>query len=555
MKYLKRFVTWWIDKRQIANGEFGGGLSDDGDLTNTWPGTALMGIEPDKINRSVLSEMDSFYSNGMFTNGLSTIQTDELHTYEEGIQVLPQAMLVDYADPKQVERIMETAKALERITGVNAAGHRHIRSSFYGGTKMAEESVWEISKPYSYLVLHPAMSLVEYNGNPAAKKLLLELADGLLAHRRKDERGNWTTDTTINFRTDESSPSDFVTPSHLMWAAFRWTGDRKYLQPIIDRGPGALGAVDGNALDIMGMRETWGAQIAKSTAPAAGNDLNRHIAWQVTGNKAYLEGLYADQMQAAALREYINTEGHLWSDRVSVQHGELQRARLGGIAIVRSAIYPGHSVSWRFKAPATGESAAILIPDATPTGMKIIAYNLEAAPVTATMTAWDIDPGMWEVVRGIDSDGDDAADRNTATSTVSLERTGNLELVLEPKATTIVTLKLKEKGIPYWSRPDLGISSGDVKAEGKKVRVRIHSIGSVDSPATTVALRDAQGKIIASAPVPAIKAPVDLVPKTADVTLSVPSGAKLDGCTVCIDPDGKLKEITTINNTAVLVGR
>ncbi len=555
MKYLKRFVIWWIDKRQIANGEFGGGLSDDGDLTNTWPGTALMGIEPDKISRSVLKEMDSFYANGMFANGLSTIQTDELHTYEEGIQVLPQVMLVDYASPKNVERIMETAKALERITGVNAAGHRHVRSSFYGGTKMAEESVWEISKPYSYLVTHPVMVLVEYNGHPAAKKLLLELADGLLAHRKKDSDGKWIMETTFNFRTDEGWAGGLGTEAYLLWAAYRWTGDRKYIQPLVDMGPSMLGVVDNNALDMLGVRDTWGAQIAKSTAPASGGDLNRHIAWQVTGDKSYLENLYADQMQAAALREYINTEGHLWSDRVNVSHGELQRARLGGVAIVRNAIYPGHAVSWRFKAPATGESAAILIPDATPTGMKIIAYNLESAPVTATMTAWDIDPGMWEVVRGIDSDGDDTADRNTVTSTVALERTGNLELVLEPKATTIVTLKLKEKGTPYWSRPDLGISSEDLKLEGKKLRVRVHSIGSVDAPATTVALRDAQGKVIASAQVPAIKAPVDLVPKTADVVLAIPSGVKLDGTSVVIDPDGKLKEITTINNTAVVGSR
>ena len=51
LRYLKRFVNWYIDHRQIENGEFGGGLSDDGDLTNWWPGTALMGATPDKITR------------------------------------------------------------------------------------------------------------------------------------------------------------------------------------------------------------------------------------------------------------------------------------------------------------------------------------------------------------------------------------------------------------------------------------------------------------------------------------------------------------------------
>ena len=58
-----------------------------------------------------MKEMDAFYSEGMFTNGLPTIQADELHSYEEGIQVLGQSLLLDYGDPKQLERAMETARA------------------------------------------------------------------------------------------------------------------------------------------------------------------------------------------------------------------------------------------------------------------------------------------------------------------------------------------------------------------------------------------------------------------------------------------------------------
>ena len=51
MKLFKQFINWWIDERQIENGEFGGGLSDDGDLTHLWPAAVLMGIEPKKITR------------------------------------------------------------------------------------------------------------------------------------------------------------------------------------------------------------------------------------------------------------------------------------------------------------------------------------------------------------------------------------------------------------------------------------------------------------------------------------------------------------------------
>jgi hypothetical protein len=315
---------------------------------------------------------------------------------------------------------------------------------------------------------------------------------------------------------------------------------------------GALGSINGNAIDLLNVRLTWGKQIAASTLPQTGSDLNRHIAWQVTGDKRYLEELYADQIKAASLREYINTVGHLWSDRVSVNHNELQRARLGGVATTRNALYPGHAASWKFETPATGESVAILIPDATLNGMKIIAYNLESVPVNAIMTGWDIDPGLWDITQGIDTDGDDTADRGTIAWSAELERTADLGLTFAPRATTVINLKLKKKGAPYWTRPDLGIGKDDVTVQGNTVKVKVHSIGSVDAPAATVSLRDRDGKVLASVPVPALKAPLDCIPQVAEVTLQAPAGNDLRGCSVTVDSGEKVKEITVKNNKVKL---
>ncbi len=116
LKLVRHFVNWWIDNRQIENGEFGGGLSDDGDMTHQFVGLAHMGVDTDKITRSIRKLMEAYYTQGMFTNGMITIQTDELHVYEDGLQVLPQDMNLNYGMPRVVERLMETAKAYERVT-------------------------------------------------------------------------------------------------------------------------------------------------------------------------------------------------------------------------------------------------------------------------------------------------------------------------------------------------------------------------------------------------------------------------------------------------------
>ena len=302
---IKRFVDWYIDKRQIENGEFGGGLSDDGDLTNWWPATAFMGVDPEKIRRSLDRHMDAYYDQGLFTNGLSTIQTDELHSYEEGIQVLGQAMLLDYGNPKQLERAMSTAaRARAGHGGQQRRPPAHPDLATSAVRRWRTEGVWGWQKPSGFLAFHPAMSLVDYNGAPGVKKWLLELADGLVAHYGPDK----VLRTTVQFETDEdrrTAEAQIAVSSErawpLLWAAYRWTGERKYLAPMLDVGPRALSGISANALDHLGLRDSWRAALSSPEWMANRSDNARHVAWQMTGDVRHLESLYEDQVRTALL--------------------------------------------------------------------------------------------------------------------------------------------------------------------------------------------------------------------------------------------------------------
>jgi hypothetical protein len=489
MDYFKRFVNWYIYNRQIANGEFGGGLSDDSDLTDLFPSVVFMGAPADKITQSVAKELEADYSEGLFANGLASGQYDELHSYEDGINVLGQMMLLDFGSPKQIERAMETSKRLEWLTGINAAGHRHIRSAYFSGTKMSEGGVWGWSKARGYYVIQPALSLVLFNGEPETKKMMLEMADGLLAHRKLGPNGRYTTSSTINFKTDQEATGLAAgfggggAPWFIMWSAYRWTGDKKYLQPLLDDGVLSLQMVNSDAIDMLGMRDTLGKQVA---GPTGGQ-----FAWQMTGDTHYLEQVYRTQLEAESDREYINTEGSLWIDRIAdgggFNTGDLQRARLGGIVLQRDRIYPGNVVGWQFDAPATDESVAILIPEATPDHFKVIAYNLDSVAVKAHMTGWEIDPGKREITQDTQVDATAAgqvANPSAMPHTVDFERSTSLDITFPPHETTVLELKLVKKGVPYWSRPDLGIDASDVKVEGTTMKVTVHSLGSVDAPAS-----------------------------------------------------------------------
>jgi len=538
---LKRLINWYVDNRQISNGEFGGGLSDDSDFLNWWPGLAFMGSTPDKLKASLLKTLDEMYAQKMFTNGLATAQYDELHSYEDGLNVLGQAMMLDFGSPKQLERAMESSRRLEWLTGINSAGQRQVRSSYFSGAKMAEGGVWGWGKSRSYMVFHPALSLVLFNGTPRTRTMIEEIADGFLAHRHLDADGKYHMHYMVNFHTNEDLPGS-QEPAFILWAAYRWTGDKKYLAGFEDDPAGSLRSINSDALDTLKVRDTWGKKIVATGAPDrrddAGNtrETNLHFAWQLSGNTDYLSQLYSSQIETAANREFINREGSLWIDRVYFNNGELQRARLGGVALMRNYVYPGNVVSWRFDAPANDQSVAILVPEGTPDHIRISAYNLDQQPVTAHMTGWEIDPGKWEITQ----DG--------SKRTEDFERSRDLTFTFAPRSSTELELKLLKPGVPYWSRPDLGIDREDIKVSGSRMTVTVHSLGSVEAPPARIVLRDGQGKVLATGRTPTLKAPLDLYPKTATVSLTLPAGIDWKSGSVTIEPGGSLPEITQMNN-------
>lgn len=521
LRHFARVIMYYIDKRQIANGEFGGGLSDDGDLVNLWPVANFLGIEPDKVFESLRLHMEAYFdqertpyynslkqrSLPLVTNGLATIFTDELHALEDGMQVVGAMQLLDYGNPLYMERGMETSqRMLENITAVNPAGHRHFRSRYYSGMRIATEDPWQWSVARSYNVLQTSFLVSRYNGNPKVQKMIIEIADGLLAHMH-----NGRITTELNFATDEDRTSMGMGgegPVSVFYAAYRITGDNKYLKAI-------------NRTDPV---------IRKF-------------------DKERLSSTYRDEITNLGLREYINTEGSVWIDRTSPYNPVIQEDRLGGIALTRlNILYPLNFVSWKFIAPANFESAAIFVSTATPDSLRIIAYNLDLKPVNSEMTVWDVRPGKWRVRQGIDTNDDQIADSEVTERIVDLTRGDKVNVTFAPRKYNIVSLELvkpAEKG--YWQRPDLGIGPEDIKITGNDVTVRVHSLGAAATPATTLELRDADGKLAATAAVPPLEAPLDLRPEWVSISLKVPVGTDLSKGSVIVDPAGKIEQITRRN--------
>jgi hypothetical protein len=570
LKGVRRFVNWWIDNRQADYGDFGGGLSDDTDLVEQWPGLYLLGVDRDKVKTSLKRVVDAVYRNGMMTNGLSTLMLDELHAYEDGVNSNCEAMYLDYGNPKVVERLMETVNAYNRIISVNPAGHMHFNTNWYSGTDSYREGPWEWGKYYSYVIMHPGILVGYYNGDPTAKKFIVGLADGILAHGKKQADGSWWFPDEINWRTDATRGTmpTGTSPIQTLWTAYRWTGDKKYLTPIlanIERsGTGYETSVGGarvaldkvnlkgavnlneNLMDVLNRHDSWGEEAVKRASKPSADKFERYLAWQKTGDKKYLEDLFGEELRAQGTTMYTQTEGHWWTDRVEVDNAYLQRTRMGGVGLVRNNAYPGATVSWSFADPEGALKVGILMPEAMPDHFKVIAYNISKQPVQATMTGWNVNAGEWEVRSGIAAAVDKLPD-NAKAKTIAFEKTASTDVVFAPGKTTVYEFTLKTPTDAPEARADLGIGPEDVKIGQGEITVTVHSLGAKDAAGGTLELADAKGKAAVTAKVPALPAPRDLKPVTATVKLAVPAGFALKGAEVRVTLDGA-KELTRMNN-------
>ena len=420
------------------------------------------------------------------------------------------------------------------------------------------------------MMLQPAIYLAKYYNNKAAKELIINVANGILAHNTVDKNGKIIINPEVNFSTDELRNKEgigryfnanqrslrnltfYVSSIYILWSAWEHTDDMKYLQPILDQGPATAIYITSNMIDLLDKQDDWGKLFYESTTPDSDSEMRRHLAWKYSKDKSYLENYYKDMIRSDEIYEYMNTEGSMWIDRIYACERELQYSRMGGVADSRNAICPGHVISWDFKAPAKSTSLGILVHYSSPEEIKLEVFNLEDFPVDAEITGWDVSNGEWELTQGTDSSNDAEIDGKSQKSKYSFGLNQNIPLHFEAKQTSIVHLKLKKKGEDTGKMADLGICKSDVQVNGNLVRVKLHNLGAGDAQATTVALIDEKGNIVSSVLSPIIKAPHDLIPKTAEIEIKIPEQISTQNLSVQIDPEQKIKEVSRNNNKVKL---
>jgi hypothetical protein len=131
---------------------------------------------------------------------------------------------------------------------------------------------------------------------------------------------------------------------------------------------------------------------------------------------------------------------------------------------------------------------------------------------------------------------------------MELERYAPIPLALPPRQTTVVVAERVERLPGILDRADLALSPLDTRlGPGGSLEAHIHNIGARAARDVQVVL-ERGGRAIASRTVPALDAPLDLVPRYVALRFD----QARPGDRLAVDPADRIPEIAEHNNGLVL---
>ncbi len=535
---------WWIDNREVATGEFGGEVGDDSDMYQNYapfPFFERNGVAGELLDgaarMAVLAEKQNL------ANGLNIMATDPLHAYEEGINHMALMAYWNYGDPVYLERCMVNAANTEKsLTVKTDKGHRHFKNETCGAVdlKMNRDLTGEIGS--HALMWHPALIAGLYNHNPRIIQMLREWGDGWMEHQQP---GQYASEIALPADVSKGTTASGPFPGLWGYAGSVFvgiadlTGDAKYVKPYLDFW------AEGKTETVSSLHAPELVQMGMTTPDKAVDALKGRwnaALYQSGDKKPFIDAIKND-IEELQRFQHMYTTVECFTDRVFLYPAINPAIAYTGGYTTRNKLNLNYAVSW----DGFGTDYAALVTSATASHLKVLLCNISDMPIKGQATIWRLEHGEYDLSFGPDADGNDQIDNPEKQEKREIVRGDRLDLALPAKAVYILELKQTRKLDDLSTRPDLALSPLDLRRDGGKVFAKVHNIGGGDAAQVVVALIGAGGKEIKRQTLPALAAPLDLMPKMIEVSFDgLPDNAK--GWSIVVDPDHQVSEIYEGNN-------
>lgn len=549
----KEFINWWIDHRQHPDGEFGHWYGDDSDLLQDWPDLALITDPDGKVRRSLGMFADGVAGSyrlkdgePVIRNGLNVRWTDELHAYEEGLNVQPHDFLLHYGDPVRFQRLLDTVSRYDGFllkpekNGMRAfAGEKETGHLFWSSGKTPEGN---FRNKWNPLILHAGLMSAWYHDHPETWRLL-------------ESVGRW-----MLTRQQEADTSWKGGAFPLMTALQRHTGSLQWLEPYFDRElwesqramvlTGYPNVFD--RLKELNREATFRATFEEpairyqrlGTEALGANDpryLQGWVDWKLTGDRAHLYPALEALYRRLKFTMPVNTQAGQSGDRVAIPKPLISQLYLGGVPASRNrSFYPDFAVSYE----GLDDTFAAMVLENTPSHLKILLYSFEEKPKKGKIITWALERGLYEVTRQPE---EGAENEEPVRSELRLERGEGFEITLPPKTSWVVNVRQLKRDVPHGPLGDAAFVPGESHYAEGTLTVPLYNLGVTPLKGVLVRLLSEKGDVVAEETLKELPPVANWKLGRAELrfALKAKPGQRL---ILEADPESKHPEITRRNN-------
>jgi hypothetical protein len=201
LEKLADVIRWWVEERQLADGQFGGGWGDDVEMWRWWT-PVLIAFEDPLANAA-----QERLSNGMFRQphmreGFTARVTDVEHSNEDTTDTILPMMHLHPDDPVWQQRALRLAHLMrDRWTGRNEHGFLQFKFIYFSVDKVDATAPRAFDTVYHPSVIQPALLYWQRTGDPELTALF----------------GEW-----LKFWIDAAARAGNGKPAGVLPSAVRW---------------------------------------------------------------------------------------------------------------------------------------------------------------------------------------------------------------------------------------------------------------------------------------------------------------------------------------------
>lgn len=560
---MQEIIHWWVEQRQAPNGELGGKFGDDVEILRWWL-PAILGADDSLARLGYTRLANGVWDSGLLERGYSKKVEDVEHAAELFRDTHPVMLLLNYGDPRFVERCLISMQNLRDVwTTVNPQGQRLFRSAYFSATEVVEGEPYGVDVAMNARATLAGLWAAWYNQNPTLLRLFSEWGQSWIAAAQRTDKGKppGLLPAAIGPDGEIGGYSENWYHPELGWKYYQWerigginemynqllgmyalTGNDDFLEPVnqtlalATQTPHQRGKLEAGTA-------AWAAHYLRGdhkAADAPGGGIGMaNLAKSLTGSSRYdeflkqhgsayaryvLSGDPADivegcQQLLASLRyNYpLKTTEVKFTDRVYVPMDQLLFGMYTG-HMGSGFEYPALAVSWK----RTGKDVAVLVNGSSRQSLKVSLFNFTPQEKEVGMKLWQLEAGNYEMRLK-----DQASGRLLYRQSLNVrERAQEVPLRLPGQQSCVLEIRqLRATPSSPTPLPDLAFSEESIQflpatgPEPPTIRVQVHNIGRKQLRNARIELW-INGRKMASKRIKQLAAPNDLNPQHAFVDFS-----------------------------------